>query len=363
MTKKLIPIRQAILATLAFGFLAASVALFFVEPDIARPFFERPFNIYRVTIISLAVIFLLLATSSSWLRTDRSTNSRVWEIFPADTPHWLRIAGVALPLLAIVFTVLQLVNPEFAAILVRKENWPYYRPAIFVKCAFELVGMVAFIITAIRYTRKRQWLAVVLAGLAAIVLFLMAGEELSWGQRIFGWGTPNHIAAWNEQGETNFHNYNTQLFQNTLYFGGWLLLVGIAFWRNTIAKLLKKAKPLSFLVNWLPPLSFVLIFAAGFGFADPLRSEAGLYYSSNLFITLATLILLVALVVKAVKNHSNQALWHSLIILAIYLFVMITNQFFSSVWNHNSGAVTEYLELYITFGLMSWALYVNKTTD
>lgn len=37
-------------------------------------------------------------------------------------------------------------------------------------------------------------------------LFFMVGEELSWGQRIFGWVTPGELAEINKQAETNLHN-------------------------------------------------------------------------------------------------------------------------------------------------------------
>ena len=40
----------------------------------------------------------------------------------------------------------------------------------------------------------------------ALGCFFVAGEELSWGQWIFGWGTPEALAAVNLQNETNAHN-------------------------------------------------------------------------------------------------------------------------------------------------------------
>lgn len=40
----------------------------------------------------------------------------------------------------------------------------------------------------------------------AIVLFLAFAEEISWGQRIFGWATPTDLPFDNLQGETNIHN-------------------------------------------------------------------------------------------------------------------------------------------------------------
>jgi hypothetical protein len=39
------------------------------------------------------------------------------------------------------------------------------------------------------------------------ILFLFGfAEEISWGQRIFAWETPQALQAINAQGETNFHN-------------------------------------------------------------------------------------------------------------------------------------------------------------
>ena len=40
----------------------------------------------------------------------------------------------------------------------------------------------------------------------AVVLLVVAGEEISWGQRIFGVATPDSLAARNVQGETTIHN-------------------------------------------------------------------------------------------------------------------------------------------------------------
>jgi hypothetical protein len=42
-------------------------------------------------------------------------------------------------------------------------------------------------------------------GIGLVLLFAFA-EEISWGQRIFGWATPAEIVELNVQGETNIHN-------------------------------------------------------------------------------------------------------------------------------------------------------------
>ena len=355
--RRLIPIKQAGYIVLAFGLLVASAMLFFVEPELSRPFFAQPFNIYRISIMSLAIIFLLMASTNGWLKSpDRNVCS-------TKLAKNLQILSWGMPVLAILIVIIQLLAPEFAANLIRKESWPFYRTGIFIKVALQLVGIVMFIVIARKYAAKHNWLAMATAILVALVLFVMAGEELSWGQRIFGWATPELFTNINEQSETNLHNLATQVFQNTLYFGGWLLLIGLAFWRNSLESILKQFKPISFLVDWLPPLSFVLIFAPAFGFCDPLHSETGVYYGSNLFIVIATAIILIAMCIKYVHARNNAMVKQkqTLFVLVAYLIVLISNLFFSTVWDANSGAVTEYLEVFISIGLMMWSIAINST--
>ncbi|MGW8225657.1 MAG: hypothetical protein ACWGOY_07985, partial [Anaerolineales bacterium] len=62
-----------------------------------------------------------------------------------------------------------------------------------------------------------------------LVFFLNAMEEISWGQRIFGWGTPQAFAG-NVQDETNLHNYFNQyylLFYRLLVFFPLVIFVAI----------------------------------------------------------------------------------------------------------------------------------------
>ena len=368
--RKLIPTRQAAYYVLAFGFSTATIALFPVEANLSKPLFTRPYNFYRLAIIILAIVFLLLATKSSRGNTspDHEPSS--------GARQWLLRLSIALPVMAIVFLVIQLVAPQFATLLVRKESWPFFRNAIFIKSACQLVAAIAFIKVARHYFRRRQRLAMILAIAMVLLLGLMIGEELSWGQRIFGWGTPSFLAEINSQSEINLHNINTQLAQNILYFGGWLLLIGFAFWRESLAKLLRKCPKarLDFLIDWLPPGCFVGLFAVGFAFCDPLVSDNGLYCSSNLFIILATACLLLTELRYRLKLRSqpnttpvldntddnrHQALRLGISLLC-FAVVLAGNLFNADLWNYNSGAPTEYLELFISLGIMTWALTVKS---
>lgn len=54
------------------------------------------------------------------------------------------------------------------------------------------------------YQGKIKWLRICFA-LGGIMMFIVAGEEISWGQRIFNI-TSDYFSTYNYQGETNLHN-------------------------------------------------------------------------------------------------------------------------------------------------------------
>ena len=53
--------------------------------------------------------------------------------------------------------------------------------------------------------------------LVALGCFFLAGEEISWGQRVIGIETPEAIAEANRQSETNLHNIDIGLDPQTLF--------------------------------------------------------------------------------------------------------------------------------------------------
>lgn len=53
----------------------------------------------------------------------------------------------------------------------------------------------------IQATTFKAWMVIFLLG-----AIYYAGEEMSWGQHFFGWGTPEQWTEFNDQQETNLHN-------------------------------------------------------------------------------------------------------------------------------------------------------------
>ncbi len=79
-------------------------------------------------------------------------------------------------------------------------------------------------------TNHRKAVSVLLVGIA-VALLLFGLEEISWGQRLFGWRTPDVLQQINDQGELNIHNLSTPLL---LLLYRWstlaLVLLTVAGW-------------------------------------------------------------------------------------------------------------------------------------
>lgn len=86
-----------------------------------------------------------------------------------------------------------------------------------------LIAIFVFSIRLLLRTRGLQRL--MFMGLA-IASFVVAGEEMSWGQWIFYWDTPESMAAINLQNETNLHNLvNPRIYDLIYYMIGYATLV------------------------------------------------------------------------------------------------------------------------------------------
>jgi hypothetical protein len=75
-----------------------------------------------------------------------------------------------------------------------------------------LAGMAVFgVLVGVRQIRDRRRLIGLAYLAAAVVALFILGEEISWGQRILGWATPEELEDLNKQGETNVHNIGPAL--------------------------------------------------------------------------------------------------------------------------------------------------------
>lgn len=111
-------------------------------------------------------------------------------------------------LLGLIFSVLVVTvgvyfysTDYFSLTYAREDGLVEYATAIFLLVASAILVMNAAALRA-RGTR----LAVICTAFYALLFFFAAGEEISWGQRIFGWETGETFQEINKQQETNLHN-------------------------------------------------------------------------------------------------------------------------------------------------------------
>lgn len=133
-----------------------------------------------------------------------------------------------------------------------------------------MMGCIVAFSRFIRLFKKRSWWFLLVTLGLALVLFFGSGEEISWGQRIFGWKTPAYFEKHNAQHETNIHNLiEDGVKLNKLIFST-ILSIFLAIYLLVIPLLHAKAKGVRDLLDKsavpVPRLyqviSFVVLFAA-----------------------------------------------------------------------------------------------------
>ncbi len=124
--------------------------------------------------------------------------------------------------------------------------------------------LVAGLLVARRLLGARQRVPalVFLVGVAGTAFIL--GEEISWGQRIFGWATPAELETLNRQGETNIHNIGSVLMVFNL---GMMTIAGIAAFGPLVWRLQAGSRPRQgWEILFVPPLFLASAFLIAFGY-------------------------------------------------------------------------------------------------
>jgi len=116
------------------------------------------------------------------------------------------ILGIAILYLLLSFSVVFVPDADMYSFLTEEDGLFEYLTAL-----FWLVAAILLLIVFFRDQRGNDfhWLKTrknIFFILLAVVFFFGAGEEISWGQRIIGWQSPEAFVQTNVQKETNIHN-------------------------------------------------------------------------------------------------------------------------------------------------------------
>jgi len=140
-------------------------------------------------------------------------SAKQWDVSPRLATWLFWIAPVG----AIAMVLLRIDKDLFRLMLGEDGPVEWVQFSLFA-AAFVAAGTVTMLLRA-----DRRWLQAGLYAVATVGLFFIAGEEISWGQRVVGWETPAELAAINKQNETTLHNIGkTLLVMNSV-----MMLVGM----------------------------------------------------------------------------------------------------------------------------------------
>lgn len=179
-----------------------------------------------------------------------------------DLPAWIW-AGLP-PLMLALLVVATLVAPGWIPAITRSDHDPAgaglaEHATVIVLIPGIAAGFAAFGARRRLPDRRLGWW--ILMWTLACVYF--AGEEISWGQHLFGWRTPEVLQALNRQHETNLHNVSSWFDRKPrAVVEIWILFAGLAvpLWR----RLSGRAADASRAAYWLWPTMAVVPSAALF---------------------------------------------------------------------------------------------------
>jgi branched-subunit amino acid transport protein len=300
------------------------------EPALYTPYFLARSG------FALIVSIVLIGTLYRFAAPDSSLNTGQLDPMARRIAVWASISGLG-------SAALLLTSPAIFMEMTQEDTFIEWASALLL-----FVASGCFVAETLRRIQSGQgggWIAkselVIAAGLA-LLLLLIAMEEISWGQRLFEFDTPEEIQQMNWQGEFNFHNLQTDLSETLYYTGvGFFLLV------------LPLVREVAFRgPDWFDRL---LAFAPGRSVAAISAPTAMVNYGHwNLIpVQVTAFCALLAMLVyagAAKKRHDGQEF-------ALFLFlaasIVLTQGIFLifGVRMPEVGNATEFKELFITIGL------------
>ncbi|MEA3522081.1 MAG: hypothetical protein U9R50_03835 [Campylobacterota bacterium] len=167
-----------------------------------------------------------------------------------------------------------------------------------------------------KYYQQLSKTMLTLIGGFAVVAFLGAMEEISWGQHLFHFESSEYFIQNNHQQETNLHNFiPAELFSSIIYssiYGLFVFIPLLVILLSPYIKVLSKLEP------WIakPTMSLIILYGASF--------QAFFYDNFGAWFDMGTLIAGVILFgITLIVHPLKQSIkWHYLfIVLALSLFM------------------------------------------
>lgn len=194
----------------------------------------------------------------------------------------------------------------------------------------------------------------------AVIFFVFAGEEISWGQRIFDLQTGEFMQQHNWQKEVNIHNLHTDIFNIAFHYGALIFLVILPLFRSQVSILLTKCG-LDGIRYLIPPLWIAYPSFAFLGMLDPRflfiieKPWAALLYT---FAFCIGLLLLGHALIQAQRRRDNLATIQLVVSLIIITFGIYAS--YLQAIDSEPNTISEFKELFVAACLSVYAITWKK---
>lgn len=267
---------------------------------------------------------------------------------PPEEPR-PRLVGLSLAAAA-AFVLLFVASPRSFNWLGSEDNVVEYLSALFGVVGAAFFAGVVLAAWDLPDGSPNRRLTLVFAALCALALFLLGMEEISWGQRLFGFGTPESFTA-NRQGEVNLHNFFTTPIHTVYRLGSWAVLILLPF----LVAFGPRFRLFDTFHNFLPPRWIAAMSAPVACF----NYNTWPFFPTQV-VVLSSLLMMVVFWRQALRDRQRTAALTFFAALILMLFAQTTflvlGDRFVRHWD-----VTEYQEFFMAFGLaaVGWAAWAR----
>jgi len=194
----------------------------------------------------------------NWINRAFEQSAYEWNL-SSNAAWWL----FWLPILGSVIMIFAAINRDFYRFLLTEDGpveWLTFG-------GFMLTAVITTRIAYLLFRAKHGWLAVIYV-LATGAMLFCAGEEISWGQRVFGFEIPDSLRSLNPTNELVFHNIGGTFGVFNLAIIAVEFIGVMAFFLNRKLRLEKRWLYANYLL--IPPLCLSSSFFIAFAY-NPIR--------------------------------------------------------------------------------------------
>lgn len=272
---------EKIITVLALTSLVAAVVFTTLDVIFYQDFVLNIFKIYPASLTRIAMLLSLILMILKFEKLIPKIDSKYLFVLP----FWLFILTA----------LYKYYSPFTFAQLAKEDSVIEYATAGFY-LLLSLLGVLGAKKLSSNPPKNRAVYFLQLTGHALVIIgsFLIAGEEISWGQRIIGIQTPEHLAAINTQEEINLHNnraifgyvYRAYFLLSFYASFSWIAADFIAKTKipNTWKKLFDYWSPSKKLIGFFLPTLIFTIIRAEYGsiLTDPWEETVELFLAIGL---------------------------------------------------------------------------------